>query len=212
MKKIILTALVAVATLSANAQVYVGGALGFQGRTNKVAAPTATDRDATKNETMSTFTLAPEVGYSINEKWDVGIALNMQFKNKKQGNNIGGEIYGRYNYLKTGIASLFVEFAAGINTAKKYYGKDNEAYEVDESGNAKAVNGTIFGFGFRPGVKIALSEKVCLVAKTGLIGAQFANEKARSLKDRKGDQIYDKASFGIGVNNSDISLGVYYSF
>lgn len=205
MKKIILTALVAVATLSANAQVYVGGALGFQGRVNKVDAPTANDPKATKNETKSTFTLAPEVGYTFNEKWEAGIALNMQFKNKQQGNNIGGEIYGRYNYLKTGIASLFVEFAAGIDAAKKYYDEDGHAYEVDDKGNAKAVNGTIFGFGFRPGVKIALSDKVSLVAKTGLIGAQFANDKAQDLG-------YDKTSFGIGVNNTDISLGVYYNF
>ncbi|MBQ9361911.1 MAG: outer membrane beta-barrel protein [Bacteroidaceae bacterium] len=212
MKKIILTALVAVATLSANAQFYVGGALGFQGKTNKVDD----GKGGTTNETKSTFTIAPEVGYSINENWDAGIALNFQLKNKKQGNTIGGEIYGRYNYLKTGIATLFVELAAGFNADKKYYDKDGNAYkELDDKGNPKkdekgndietSVSGSVFGIGFRPGVKIALSEKVSLVAKTGLIGAQFANDNAQTLG-------YDKTTFGIGVNNTDISLGVYYSF
>lgn len=209
MKKIILTALVAVATLSANAQVYVGGNLGFQGRTNKNVKD--------ENVTKSTFTVSPEVGYSFNEKWDAGIALNMQFMNKnqlktknlngKQGSFIGGEIYGRYNYVKTGIASLFVELAAGFTANRSYIDSEGKQYYKNDKieDGEEARTGTIFGFGFRPGVKIALSDKVSLVAKTGLIGAQFANSKAQ----KNG---YDKTSFGIGVNNSDLSLGVYYSF
>ena len=204
MKKIILTALVAVASLSASAQVYVGGALGFNSKTNEVKSTDMNGKETTSNVTRSTFTLAPEIGYSFNEKWDAGIALNMQFKNKNQGNKIGGEVYGRYNYLKTGIASLFVELAAGVYSEKQYQDEDGEPF-LDKDGKETSVNGTIFGFGFRPGVKIALSDKVSLVAKTGLIGAQFANEKARTLG-------YDKSEFGIGVDNSAVKLGVYYSF
>ena len=58
MKKIILTALVAVATLSASAQFYVGGAIGFQ--TSKSG-----EKDA---KAQNVFTLSPEIGYDINEK------------------------------------------------------------------------------------------------------------------------------------------------
>jgi len=204
MKKIILTALVAVASLSASAQVYVGGALGFQSKTNEVTSTDKDGKQTTTNESMSTFTLAPEIGYTINENWEAGIALNMEFKNKNQGNKIGGEVYGRYNFLKTGIASLFVELAAGVYNEKQYADEDGDPF-LDKDGKETSVNGTIFGFGFRPGVKIALSDKVSLVAKTGLIGAQFANEKARQLG-------YDKSAFAIGVDNSAIKLGVYYSF
>ena len=180
MKKIILSAIVAVASLSASAQVFVGGALGFQS--------TKANKDAKAN---SAFTLAPEVGYTFNENWEAGIALGMQFKNNKQGNTIGGDIYGRYHYLKTGIASLFVELNAGIDAVK--------------GAGEGAQTGTIFGFGIKPGVKIALSDKVALVAKTGLLGAEFANEKAQALG-------YNKTGFAIGVNNVNIDLGVYYSF
>ena len=180
MKKIILTALVAVASLSASAQVYLGGALGFKS--------TKANSDA---KAASVFTLAPEVGYTFNENWEAGIALDMAFKNNKGGNTIGGEIYGRYNYWKTGIASLFVELGAKVASEK--------------GAGEGAESGTIFSFGFRPGVKVALSEKVSLVAKTGLIGASFANEKAQALG-------YNKSAFEIGVDNTNVSFGVYYSF
>ena len=57
MKKIVILLFVAMVALSAKAQVYVGGTVSLWHND---------DVDAT------TFTLNPEVGYNLNEKWAVG--------------------------------------------------------------------------------------------------------------------------------------------
>ena len=68
MKKIILTALVAVASLSANAQVWLGGSLGFNYTKQSIKGGS--------DASMTTFSIAPEIGYSLNDKWDLALALN----------------------------------------------------------------------------------------------------------------------------------------
>ena len=207
MKKIILTALVAVASLSASAQFYVGGALGF--RSTKDGGEGA--------KSQSVFTLSPELGYDINENWTVGLDLDIQFANNKVGENFGGEVYGRYNYLKAGIATLFVELSAGYYSNK--FNADDYSLDavVEKSAQADAATeaatradaeetkdespkaAKCFNISLRPGVKIALSDKFSLVAKTGLIGYKKYTDKGPS-------------EFNIGVDNDAIKLGVYYSF
>ena len=62
MKKIFAVALVAMMTMTVNAQVYVGGGVGFQ----------TTSQDG-NSETF--FKLVPEIGYNLDENWAVGIAV-----------------------------------------------------------------------------------------------------------------------------------------
>ena len=64
MKKIILSAIVAVCAISANAQTWAGGSLGFN----------VTDFDGA-SETQMDLTLAPEIGYTLNDNWEVAAAL-----------------------------------------------------------------------------------------------------------------------------------------
>ena len=74
MKKIILSAIVAVCAISANAQVWAGGKLGF----------TATSGDAYA-ETQTQVAIAPEIGYSINDKVDVAAAISLSLLNNRNG-------------------------------------------------------------------------------------------------------------------------------
>ena len=73
MKKILLTALVAVASLAANAQVWVGGEVGFNA--------TKTSLDGDKLGSAAYFNLLPEIGYSINDKFDVAVTIGISHKN-----------------------------------------------------------------------------------------------------------------------------------
>ncbi len=173
MKKIMAIALVAMMTLTANAQVFVGGAIGYS--TSKAK------KDA---KSTNTFKFAPEIGYNFNENWTAGIELNYnsQEYDGTTTSGIGAGIYGRYNYLKTGVATLFVE--AGV---------DFTSYNHDRGSN--------FGVGLRPGVTVALSEKLSLTAKTGILG--YSKDS-----DKRGGA----SSFGIGVDNTDLSIGLYYNF
>ena len=64
MKKIILSALVAVCAMTANAQAWFGGSVGFD----------MADGDAYA-ETETNFGIKPEIGYTLNENWDVAVGL-----------------------------------------------------------------------------------------------------------------------------------------
>ena len=70
MKKIVILLFVAMVALSAKAQVYVGGTVSLWHND---------DVDAT------TFTLNPEVGYNLNEKWAVGGILTFSHSKLDEG-------------------------------------------------------------------------------------------------------------------------------
>ena len=187
MKKIILTALVAVASLSANAQVWIGGELGF-------------NYEKVKNVNKETsISIAPEVGYKLSDKWDIAIGLGFGFENfdpevgsKIKTTTIGVNPYARYTFAKAGIASFFVD------------GGFNVAHVTEDHKNVDKVEATTWGIGVQPGVAIALSPKASLVGKLGYLGYQNT-----TYKDDAKAKVSD---FGLGVNGNNISLGFYYAF
>lgn len=176
MKKVILSAIVALSAMAADAQVWAGGSLGFS----------VTDYDNAETETA--FKIAPEIGYSLNDKWDIAVALGFNYASNYTGlddidyHAFTVEPYARYTFATTGIASFFVEAGGGFGTSKVSHHDSKNVWYV----------------GVRPGVKIALSDKVALVSKLGFLG----------YKDREDD--YSK--FDFGVDNNDLSLGLYFNF
>lgn len=60
MKKLFLSLIVAVCSLAASAQVYVGGQVGLW-------------RNTDANHTS--FNLAPELGYKLSDQWDLGLSI-----------------------------------------------------------------------------------------------------------------------------------------
>ena len=141
MKKIILTALVAIVAVTANAQVWVGGELGFNHTDYKHSDPDITS-----------FVIAPEVGYSLSDKWDIAIALGDRYQKMKDHdatNDIYVNPYARFTFFKTGKVGFFVDGGFSILTGD---------------------SPTEFGVGIRPGIKFAASDKVTLVASFGGLG------------------------------------------
>ena len=143
MKKIILSAVIALAAMTANAQVWVGGGLGF---THSDFEDTYPDLDCTE------FYIAPEIGYTLNDKWDLAIALGDSYTKVKDGDAVNDFFvnpYARYTFYKTGKVGFFVD----------------GGFEV-QAGDSP----TEFGIGLRPGVKFAASDKVTFVATFGRLG------------------------------------------
>ena len=198
MKKVILAALVAVASLSANAQVYLGGTLGINaGKVNKNA------------ENVIKFQIAPEIGYNINEKWAVGLGIGFTTQNGDfTGDNqnyfetfqmpTSGKYtksvsvftiapYARWTFAKTGIASFFVDGGIDVN------------FWNNSRGNS-------FFIGLTPGVKLSASEKVDFVAEIAALGFAWGSEKAYNAG------VAPKSAFGFNVNNTAVKFGVYYNF
>ena len=180
MKKIFAIALVAMMTMTANAQVYVGGGVGLQ----------SSSYDG-NSETY--FTILPEIGYNLNEDWAVGMTVGyVEARTKVK--NVGTEKvktfqiapYARYTFAKFDKVNLFVDGTVAYSHV-----------------NYAGVKTNTFGLGLKPGVAVNLNDKLSFVAHVGFLGYQ--NDKV------KGD---DKSTntFGLNLDGSNLSFGVYYNF
>lgn len=172
MKKFLMMAVIAMAGVAANAQVWVGGAVGY-------------DHVKQNGVKDSYITVSPEVGYNLDNDWAIALDLNYGLRtgDQKTRNSLSLTPYMRYTFFRSGIASLFVDGGFNVGTVK-VDGQDSQ---------------TTWGVGFRPGLAVALSSKLSLVTKVGYLGYQ-KNDLDNS--DR----------FGFGVNNENLTFGLYYNF
>lgn len=180
MKKILLAAVVAFSSLAASAQIWVGGSLG--------ANFTTPDFDGA--ETLSEFTISPEVGYTLSDKWDIAVAINTNLASYdgESATSFAIEPYARYTFANMGNVSFFLDGGFSFGTTEKLDGETGKATEGQDA----------FTVGIRPGVKFAVNEKLGLVAKLGWIGYE-------NVKDS-----YSK--FGLNVSGAALSFGAYYCF
>ena len=175
MKKIIISAVVAFAAMTANAQLWVGGGLGFNQRNYDTLQPDETS-----------FYIAPEIGYTLNDKWDLAIGIGDVYTKTDPGdssNNFIVNPYARYTFFKTGKVGFFVDGSFAIQA-----GDDPTEWSV----------------GLRPGVKFAASDKVTFVASFGFLGYS------------KVEDAYDEFGFEFNGNGpgplGGLMFGCYYSF
>lgn len=144
MKKIILSAIIVASAMTANAQAWIGGELGFNSTTYK---------GGSNKETLSNVTISPEIGYNLDENWAVAAKLEYShFEDGGTANAVGINPYVRYTFAKTGNLSFFID--GGLSwTSTHYKGEDK--------------NANTYGIGFNPGLAYAISKKVSLVAHIG---------------------------------------------
>jgi len=184
MKKIFAVALVAMMTMTVNAQVYVGGGVGFQ----------TTSQDG-NSETF--FKLVPEIGYNLDENWAVGIAVGYgEHKTTLKSGNLkttakvkAFEIapYARYTFAKFDKVNLFVDGTV----------------DYLHTDNAGDKNNT-FSIGLKPGVTVNLNDKLSFVAHAGFLGYQNSKDDYEGAKAAN--------TFGFDLDGSNLSFGVCYNF
>ena len=198
MKKMILAALVAVASLSANAQVWVGGEVGFSAG--------KTTNNGTKFGSGADFNLIPEIGYTLNDKFDIAVAIGIAHNNgngKAYAGTEGYDVYVgalddvnrnaftlnpyvRYKFANAGDFTFFVD--GGFSYTMIHY-----------SGNDD--NGNQWSLGFKPGIAYNISDKVSLVAHIGRLDYNFF--KQGDIKNNE---------FNMGVSGNNLTFGAYVSF
>ena len=154
MKKFIAAVAVALCSLTASAQIWVGGSLGFS----------VTDYQGSSTN-LTTLTIAPTIGYKLSEKWELGVALEETaiFAGDNV-NAFGIAPFARLNFFNSGKATIFVD--GGFSVSTQNY---NSSY-------VKTDSHTGFGIGVRPGVKFELSENLALEAKTGYLGVKTVTD------------------------------------
>jgi len=187
MKKIFMMAVMAVAALSANAQVWVGGQVGFG---SSHVNGSSTDKE---------FFFNPEVGYSLSDKFDVALSLGYAYASEKEFSKGGKTIassnantwkinpYVRYKFVKAGNFFAFVD--GGLNYSTIHFqGVKNNVNE--------------FGVAITPGIAYSVSNKVTLVSKLGE-GLYYNHVWMKDAA--RGNE------FGLKLLNQ-ISFGAYYNF
>ena len=173
MKQILMLAAIAMASMTASAQLWVGGNIGYNYNDNGAGTET------------SYLSISPEIGYSLSDKWDLGLNFDYEMGKVKKGATIhefSFNPYARYTFAKSGIASFFID--GGLRFG---------AHKVKNGGDADVI----FGFGFQPGIALHVSDRVSLVTKIGSLGYR---------------RVGDASTVGFNVNNEAITFGAYYSF
>lgn len=177
MKKFFLTMVVAVVALTANAQVYLGGELGFW-------------RDWQKGANTTLVTVAPEVGYVLDDNWAIGSTFAYDYAYKAGAKTNAFEVapYARYTFLKLDNVNLFVDGGFGFATYK------TKGFDAQ---NAWSV-------GLKPGVAVNLTEKLGFVAHLGFLGYRDSDDAAS-------EAIFGKNGLGFNFSNS-LTFGLYWNF
>ena len=154
MKKVILVLFAIMMASAAYAQkFYAGGSIGMTSNSN------------TKT---STFTVKPELGYVINDKFAVGAELLLSAYTG--GNTIGFSPYVRYTMFKVGKVAFFSDGAFLFSKAK----------------NADAT----WEIGIYPGISIPLDNKISFVAHLGELSYSSGNQMTFSLTNAVATGLY----------------------
>lgn len=180
MKKILMTIAAAFVATTMSAQIYVGGGLNLSSQSY--------DGNST-----STISVTPEVGYVLDENsaLGLGITFGTSGKDDTKQTKFGVNPYYRYNFLKTEKVNLFVDGSFEFMNYKGDGEKDKDA----------KMN--VWSIGLRPGVAVALNDKLSFVSTMGLLG----------YKSSKPDGGKATNTFGLmDFNTLGLNFGLYYNF
>lgn len=208
MKKLFVTICLAVAAMAANAQTYVGGELGFW-------------RNGEDGNNKTSFTLAPELGYNLDDTWALGIKLGYNYNYAGAGNfNIGNvvsaeghvtrntftvEPYVRASYAKFGPVRLFIDGGFAFATYKDKYTatvNDKSQSESNDAHNAWQV-------GFKPGVALDLNDHFSFIAHAGFLG--YRHSDPSKYNNALEDGAYGNG-WGFDFKTNGLTFGFLYNF
>lgn len=196
MKKLFLTFAVVFMAIAANAQVWMGGSFGFNSA-----------KESSDVKPVYSYSIAPEVGYSIAPRWDIAIGLGYEGEYTKDvislpilgdittvasSSKFSVEPYVRFTVCELGKVGFFID--GGV----KYTTGTVKVTENGEMISGFPKNSNTFFAGFQPGVKFAASDKITFAARLGSLGY---------VKNSDGSSAY-----GVNVNNSAFTLGLWWAF
>lgn len=106
MKKLLLTLVLVISSLTAGAQVYLGGEVGLW-------------RDWNNNET--TFALQPEIGYQFSDKWAAGLQIGYahHYNDDAKINAFNFSPYARYTVGKSVLSVLLLTEVSASAASRK---------------------------------------------------------------------------------------------
>ena len=150
MKKILLSVALAVSSLCASAQFFVGGTAGIAVNTIGESASTS-------------FVICPEGGYKFNDSWAVGANINTGYHHAGGAGYgiVGITPYARYTFANVESVHFYGEAALPIN---------GNFYKGYSAGH--------FGIALRPGFLVDLTDNLQMIGRTTLLSCGVSGDSA----------------------------------
>lgn len=200
MKKILLVLSLVFAAMAVNAQVYVGGSLDYSSETEK-------DDNGDKLSSISNFTFAPRIGYSLSDVFSVGLGFSIGSSTQKAflaGDEIGEAKgsswavapFARYTVAEFGKFSVLGEGAIFFAGAK----------------DAAEVKSSAFGISVKPILAFEASDNISLEAGLNFLNLGFSSEKENTDSDASTSNFDFGADSNDLMNTSNIQIGFIYKF
>ena len=192
------------------AQLYVGGNLGF----NTLSTSSTVGTTTTKGGSSSSLTLSPEVGYFLSDNLAVGVGVSFN------SNSITTPItsttssvslnttfminpYARYFFYKSGSFSAFAEGSVG-------YGSMMSENTLGTT-TTKNPSTSIISVAVAPGIAYDLSDKFSLIAKLGNVGFQSSTvTTTNTIGTTTTTSTSNSSNFGLNVGLSGFTFGAIY--
>ncbi len=211
MKKtmIVLAALVMAATAS-NAQVYLGGSVGFSSDSYKP--------EGGEKTTSSRWNVNPTIGYYLNDRFDIGLDLRLNgakdidlenyFDNLTGTGKINGWAiapFARYSFFRVGKWEVIAKLSAGFGGSKveDSWDGDTDEYKLSD-----------WGVDLAPVIAYNLTDKVVLYTTSS-----FATLGYYSVSEKNNDtKVGTFSKFGFNAdatnvkNTGDIQIGFICKF
>lgn len=173
MKKVLMTLFVMFAVVTAYAQeMYVGGGISLW---------------RNHDTEVTNFSISPEFGYGLNEKWSIGGQLILDVTG---GDGTVGTTafaiapYARFSYYENKIVRLFLDMGLGLSINKREHSDADAGFEL----------------GVKPGIAVKLNDNFSFVSKVGFAG--FRQDYRES----------NNSGFGVYADGEAISIGIEYAF
>ncbi len=202
--------------LSLQAQLFVGGNIGFNSSGGKTETPN-NNYDLTKNFGID---FNPMAGYYLNEDMAVGVRLVTSvdksttpptFPNgdetKTSSSNLGFMPFIRYHFIRFNKFSVYGQGQIGVT-----FGSQKTNIGNNETANTKSTN---FGISLNPGISFDVSDNFSLETSINAFGLGYSvttnNNETTSVKTTTSN-----GYFGVNMDNiktlGSISVGAIYRF
>lgn len=220
MKKIIMSVVALAVATTMNAQVYVGGSLGFSSSNDKTEA-SVNNVTVTEETKTTSFEILPEIGYKLNDNMAVGTVIGLTYSNidypteenishSLKGTYFNFKPYFRYYFAQWDKVSLFADAQIGFVTGKATEERSGNGVTVSSD-----VKSTEYSFAVVPGIAYQPTEKISIVAKLGK-GLGYWHTKDTTPTDNGNGGTYDvdviNNEFGLNLKSLGLTVGVYYNF
>lgn len=186
MKRIITLVLLALVTLAAQAQFWVGGSM-YIDRTKEISSSLDIDR-----KTSFILRLIPEVGYHLTDKVGLGISAGYEFNSQHIVlKNTNQPFYDRKNYSNSYYLTPFVRYYFNSNRFRLF--ADGELPFNTNHNQGNDETSFSMGLALRPGVQFEICSRMGLQCYLGALTYNhqwYGNNNADSFTFNLKDQIY----------------------